>query len=388
MRGGSSAYILLLFLANCNKSSTLLCTKMPRRSIRIAAAKNEAVSDDTSISQEMTPLLRLGRLVKGRMVKRPSVTVRSPYVADVALDDCSTEDVPLALAHAPALDVGGQCIEGSEVHLLPRSGGGKTSHSVELVRGAPLDDRPGSTGVLVGAHPRLGESIANELLMRGYLKDELRNVLPVEVGPVTNLDDDRRSPKKKKARLEAGHDSLPSSHNGVKINLRREVVMGDSRVDFLMNLDDTENKVSHRIVFEVKNVVCCDLKPGTAPAKAKPGHCVIEATDSGDGYARTALFPWGRVRGQEFEGSKVVSERACKHLRNLHHLMAEDCTPVVLFIVNRSDCESIRACHEKCPVFASVLSEVVAAGVKAVGVRVRWTEEGDCYFDGLIPVLV
>ena len=393
MRGALSPYMLLQFLT-INKSSTLLFTKMPpRRSIRIARAHERpgrplAASEEITPTKdrEMTPLLRLGRLVAGRLVKRPSATVRSPYVADVALDGAGTED-PLALAHAPALDVGGQCIEGSEVLLLPRTGAGKTSHSIELVRGAPL--RPGSTGVLVGAQPRLGESIGKELLMRGYLKDELRDVLPIQLGPVTHLNDDRTSPKKKKARLEVGHDSLPSSQDGdgVEINLRREVVMGDSRVDFVMNLNDTEKKIAHQIVFEVKNVVCCDLKPGTAPAKSNPGHCIIEATDSGEGYARSALFPWGRVRGQDFEGRKVVSERACKHLRNLHHLMSENCTSVVLFIVNRSDCESIRACHEKCPVFANVLSEVVAAGVKAVGVRVRWTEEGDCYFDKLIPVL-
>lgn len=289
----------------------------------------------------MTPLLRLGRLVKGRLVKRPSATVRSPYVADVALDGCRTEDVPLTLAHAPALDVGGQCIEGSEVLLLPRSGGGKTSHSIELVRGASLDNSPGTTGVLVGAHPRLGESIGNELLMRGYLKDVLRDVLPVELGPVTDLSDGRSSPKKKKAR----HDSLPSSQDGVKINLRREVVMGDSRVDFLMTL--TEKYVSHRIVFEVKNVVCCDLKPGTAPAKAKPGHCIIEATDSGDGYARSALFPWGRVRGQEFEGRKVVSRGSGFHLvpiaevellRPIDSIAASDgCDRMYLLSVTPSD---------------------------------------------------
>lgn len=158
----------------------------------------------------------------------------------------------------------------------------------------------------------------------------------------------------------------------------------------------------HRVVFEVKNVVCADYESGTEPERSGPGHCVVvapppppEEDEGGGRYARAAIFPWGRTRGQRFEGRAVVSERACKHLRNLRSMLpdpngggGEDVTPVVLFIVNRSDCRSVRACHEKCPVFAEVLEEVVGAGVKALAVRVRWTEGGECFFDGVIPVKV
>lgn len=69
-------------------------------------------------------------------------------------------------------------------------------------------------------------------------------------------------------------------------------------------------------------------------------------------------------------------------------LLEEGTTPVILFIVNRSDCESVRACHEKDPVFAELLGEVVKAGVKALAVRVRWSEDGQCFFDGIVPVVV
>ena len=67
--------------------------------------------------------------------------VYQPYVADVAL--CSrrgtNESASTVLAHAPALHVGGMCIEGSELYMSKRDGNGKTSHSIELVRGAPLN---------------------------------------------------------------------------------------------------------------------------------------------------------------------------------------------------------------------------------------------------------
>ena len=59
-----------------------------------------------------------------------------------------------------------------------------------------------------------------------------------------------------------------------------------------------------------------------------------------------------------------------------------------MFVINRHDCESMRACGERCPVFRDVLHEVVQSGVKTVGVRVKWDEDGKCHFDGFIPVVV
>ena len=137
-------------------------------------------------------------------------------------------------------------------------------------------------------------------------------------------------------------------------------------------------------------MVCADYKAGTEPDQRNDNHCVVVAPPGSDGeeeYSRSALFPWGRL-GQKYNGRAVVSERAIKHLFNLRDLQSEDVTTVVMFIVNRSDCESMRACGERCPVFRDTLHEVVQAGVKAVGVRVRWEDDGKCFFDGFLPVKV
>jgi len=284
-------------------------------------------------------------------------------VADVSLfqkgKKASKDDAAFALAHAPALDVGGMCVAGSEVYLSVRPAGGKTSHAIELVRGAPLTNKSSDKGVLVGAHPRLGELIAQEVLKRGLLKDELLLRDGWEMGPV---DDE-------------------------KIQIKQQVTIGDSRVDFQLTLTDKE--ASHKVIVEVKNVVCADYKAGTEPDKRDANHCVVVASPNPneERYRRTGLFPWGRL-GQKYDGRAVVSERAIKHLVNLQSLRSEDVTTVVMFVVNRSDCESIRACGEKCPVFRDVLQEVVQSGVKAVGVRVRWEDDGKCFFDGFIPVHV
>lgn len=336
-------------------------------------------------------------------MKRPSASIRSPYVADVSISRGKKSTSSTILAHAPALDVGGMCVAGSEVYLSERSGEGKTSHSIELVRGAPLDD--GKT-VLVGAHPRLGESIAEEILQLGLLKEALILKNDFVLGPVNSADETKKSSPKKQSpkKLKSNnimHELAASSSvttqqqvakDAAQVSMRQQVTLGDSRADFQMTMTKPNGK-SHRVIVEVKNVVCADYETGKEPTPLSPGHCVVVAPpstckseDGKEGYQRTALFPWGRTRGQKFEGKTCVSERACKHLRNLQSLLDEDTTPVVLFIVNRSDCESIRACHEKCPVFAEVLTEAVNTGVKALAVRVRWTEEGECFFHGIVPV--
>lgn len=354
--------ILWIALLLFTPSTPVMRTR--RQSARLSAEAPPAKKKQKTTSA-MPPLLDLGKLVRGTLIKRPSASIRSPYVADVSLfqkgkKKSSDSDDTYALAHAPALDVGGMCVAGSEVYLSERPAGGKTSHAIELVRGAPLTNKASDKGVLVGAHPRLGELIAQEVLKRGLLKDELILKDGWEMGPV---DDD-------------------------KIDMKQQVTIGDSRVDFQLTLAD--NQASHKVIVEVKNVVCADYKAGTEPDQRNDNHCVVVAPPGSDGdeeYSRSALFPWGRL-GQKYDGRAVVSERAIKHLFNLRDLQSQDVTTVVMFIVNRSDCESMRACGERCPVFRDALQEVVQAGVKAVGVRVRWEDDGKCFFDGFLPVKV
>lgn len=326
----------------------------PRKKRKGGAA---ASTKRSAAGATMPPLLDLGKLVRGTLVKRPSASIRSPYVADVSLQAAKKADGNLLLAHAPALDVGGMCVSGSEVYLSKRDGSGKTSHSIELVRGAPLTNKASDKGVLVGAHPRLGELVAQEVLKRGLLKDELKLKDGWELSAVDN-----------------------------NISMKQQVTLGDSRVDFVLTISNKET--THQVVVEVKNVVCADYASGTEPQKGNDNHCVVVApTSDRNKYQRSALFPWGRL-GQKYNGKPVVSERAIKHIRNLQSLSSDDVTTVVMFIINRSDCESIRACGERCPVFRDVLKEAVMSGVKAIGCRVRWDNNGKCHFDGFVPVVV
>ena len=356
-----------------------------KQSTTAITAKGAVSSTSSTTDEANAPLLDLGRLVEGVVVKRPSATIRSPYVADCQLADAEP-DAPFALAHAPALDVGGLCAPSSTVLMKERPPGGKTSHSIELVVAAGAYGS-GDEDVLVGAHPQLGEKLAEEVLRRGLLSDEIGFDAATETLP--------SSPKKKKKKTKkSAATSSPQKNEdddeklAPGIYLKKQVTYGDSRVDFELTRMEENESSSVKALVEVKNIVCSDYFTAHAPEKINPNHCVIISPEEVEAqYKRTAIFPWGRL-GQEFEGRKVVSARAIKHMRNLADMGKKDpaIQPVIMFVVNRSDCESVRACHEQCPVFAEELTKAKKNGVKVVAFRVKWSKDGKAYYDGVVPV--
>jgi len=106
---------------------------------------------------------------------------------------------------------------------------------------------------------------------------------------------------------------------------RREVRYGtNSRVDFLLEHPDRP-----RAWLEVKNV----------HLRRKPG---------------LAEFP------------DCVAARSTKHLRELAHVVTEGDRAVVLFVVQRTDCDRFAAAADCDPKFAAALAEVREAGVEVL----------------------
>lgn len=61
-----------------------------------------------------------------------------------------------------------------------------------------------------------------------------------------------------------------------------------------------------------------------------------------------------------------VAARSSKHLRELEAMAAAGERAVVLFVVQRTDCERLRACAELDPKFAAALDHAAAAGVEVL----------------------
>ena len=92
--------------------------------------KKNRVSMSKCVTPNPKSLLSIGTLYQGVVVRRPSEHNKSPYVADVTLE----EDGKEIIAHAPMLDLGGLLKPGSVVRMTKSKPGGKTSHAIQLVK--------------------------------------------------------------------------------------------------------------------------------------------------------------------------------------------------------------------------------------------------------------
>lgn len=299
-------------------------------------------------------------VVIGELRCRPSKRNRSPYVADVFIESENRE----AIVHVPNLDMGGKSVPGVKMLLKPardkkgnlvgkdavspKYGTPKCEFIAQLLRVDELGYEP----IWVGAHPNLGERIAEQLVAR--------NLLGVEF------------PKVKSFQREV-----------------RNIAGTNMRADFVIQHEDTELKPR---ILEVKTVVDTDYAASKVPTGLK---CVF--TSDKVPYSRTALFPWGQSnqKGPE-NGEKVVSARAIKHVQELTNIAqgkqheGQQFDATILFIVIRHDAKAFRPNHEACPAFSRYLKQAKEAGVQVLAKQVRWGENegeiGRCFEGELLQI--
>lgn len=73
-----------------------------------------------------------------------------------------------------------------------------------------------------------------------------------------------------------------------------------------------------------------------------------------------------RRTGALAEFPDCVAARSLKHLRELEAMVAAGDRAVVLFVVQRTDCDAFTACHDLDPAFARGLDHAAAAGVEVL----------------------
>jgi len=98
----------------------------------------------------------LPTLCKATVVKRPSASIKSPYVADIRL-----EDGTMALCHTPGLSCSGLVVPGRVIYVSKSSPKSKTAYT------AQLSESTDSEGIYtVGIHPMVSQQMASKLLGR------------------------------------------------------------------------------------------------------------------------------------------------------------------------------------------------------------------------------
>ena len=320
-------------------------------------------------------LIDLGILTPMVVISRPSQSIKTPYVADLMIKDahynrndfataseltCASpngsqkkvtkkdltdrtanlskelrrtvqpEDVHLG--HTPALDCAGMIVPGAVVYCTPNDSHTKTKYTVQLCE----EQREDGGVVTVACHPNLAERAARVMLEESLLTEEL-----------------------------GSYD--------IK-NVLRQQTFGKSRVDFVVQSYDGKNIT----LVEVKNVVGADYMMGSVPSgRSTVGvYSVPPQQPDGSDYKRHAIFPHGSKKAE----IGVVSDRAIKHVHELSCMQGtvdsegRNVKSAVLFIINRSDCEAFRPCHEADMVFAQMLLRAREKGVLLIAKEVIWCE--------------
>jgi len=344
-------------------------------------AKSKVLTDiqHNDRSKPLLDLTESDDLVSVTLVQRPSKRNRSPYVADVLLNDDggssgSSSSSREVICHVPNLDIGGKCIPGAMMLVKPardRQGMLVGSTAVSPKYGTPKcefisqllcvdETKIGySPPTWVGAHPSLGEKIAEQLLERNCLYPRL--------------------PKIESFQREV-----------------RNIGGSDMRADFLIHFakDDDSGTPHKPCVLEVKTVVDTDFAPDRLPDRTK---CVF--VGQAQPYQRAGIFPWGQSNQKGPNGEKVVSARAIKHVRELTKLAkgelkgaaGEEYQCAVLFVVVRKDAIYFRPNHEACPSFCEYLKQAEDAGVHVLAKRVEWGDTddtlGQCHEGPLLDIV-
>jgi len=261
-------------------------------------------------------LYQIKNPVEGTVLKRPSVYCKTPYVADVQIEN---EDI---LGHSPSLGCCGLADKGSAVILSKLEGGKtKTSHRLEL-----SIQKEGEYTTIVGINPRLGESIAENALKANCISG-LQNIL----------------------------------------SYTRETTILTSRFDFT-GIDENGGT----FIMEIKNVPLADYID--VPKKERKHY--LHKLENMQYNEKIAYFPDGYRK----KSTDVVSPRALKHVEELEKIAKTSRTRAILcFVVQRSDANCFQPSNIDMT-YKKAVQKAWLNGVEIRTIQVEWSLDGSCRF--------
>ena len=262
-------------------------------------------------------LIQLNGLVEGYVVKRPSKSIKSPYVADVLCID-GTE----ALAHTASLGCCGLAESGATLLMAPIIS--KSTKCNYRVYCSIFQEKEKGHETIIGIYPKLAEDLVEQAMNRNCLSS-LQNVGAYKRETTIRVDG--------------------------KVN---------SRFDFV-GID--QNKVP--FIMEVKNVPLADYEQ-----RGK------KCYDDREPNSKVAYFPDGYRK----KSTDTVSPRAVKHLAELALIKKESITRCILcFVIQRSDVERFQASNVD-PEYAEALKNAMSVGVEVIRMVVHWSRDGQATF--------
>jgi DNA-binding sugar fermentation-stimulating protein len=143
----------------------------------------------------------LPALQKATVVKRPSASIKSPYVADIRLEDGS-----LALCHTPGLSCSGLVVPGRTIYVSKSSPKSKTAYTAQVSESV---DSEGT--YYIGIHPMVSQQMASKLLEK--ISSEVVWKSEVAIEKHTRLDFVGTFPSGKKIYVEVKNAMISTTPN-------------------------------------------------------------------------------------------------------------------------------------------------------------------------------
>jgi len=277
-------------------------------------------------------LTMLNELILVKVVSRPSKVCKTPYVADIELNDGT-----IVQAHCASLGCCGLCEKDCYVYAspiksnCPQSKSKVCSYKIYL---ASFSEEKVINGImvmnkqLIGIDPKLAETLVENALIKNHLKT------------LTNIK-----------------------------SYKREVKLLNSRFDFVGVDENCKD-----FVLEVKNVPLADYADVCSNDRKK-----MIKNGEFDNIAisqKIAYFPDGYRKKK----GDVVSERALKHINELAEIShSKIIRPIICFVVQRTDVCSFQASLLD-PIYRAAFNEAIKRGVEVIVLVVSWNANGEASF--------
>ena len=279
-------------------------------------------------------LIHFTAIVPGKITKRPSQFCKTPYVADVTLND-RVDDNNKIMAHSPSLGCCGLAEAGSNVIMtkVKDQKKQKCSHTVQLAVYSECDNN-----VIIGINPKLGETIAEQSLVNNCILN-LTNVM----------------------------------------SYHREVTILNSRFDFA-----GKDSTGKPFVMEIKNVPLADYVDVSKKDRKLYESMLATNKPSND---KIAYFPDGYRK----KNTDVVSPRALKHVQELEHIAITsngNVRAILCFIIQRDDVKHFQTSNTDV-IYKDAVHKAHKNGVEIKTIQVKWNSSGECHFvKNNLPILL
>lgn len=277
----------------------------------------------------MTTMLLKLEVSEGEIIKRPSASIKTPYVGDVKLVD-ERLDEESYLVHTPALGCCGLSDKGSHILMseLEENPKRKCKYRADLALVKEEENR-----VVVGINPALAEKIVERCLFYNIFEILKNNQKYYQQAKIMN-----------------------------------------SRFDFAGV--DSDGK---QFFLEVKNVPLADY----VDCSTKERKSIDIKSLNKKFNEKISYFPDGYRK----KAKDTVSPRALKHIQELETIVKtmDNIRCILCFVVQRDD-SCVFQTSVLDPIYKDAVKKAYDSGVEIICLQTRWTENGECYYNKMLPL--